>query len=277
MRRALLLCLALVSCSSRSNVPEQGPVTLAADDVRALLRAGISVSAAAKDLSVSKAADLANSPGTRSKIDATLARAVHAECARSAQVPINETELAQLTQLHWRDVDVDKRVKVVHVVALRKKFSEQDARRLLESLREELKAATDLATFERLTRPRVSESKGALVQESLDTFTTDGRTTEGPPSSFDADFVRGAFALTSSDPLSPIVPSSYGWHIIFLLAAKPPHRLPPDERRALFTPEAQTNRARACIVALVTKLRSSHPPVFGAGSTAEIERIQQPR
>jgi peptidyl-prolyl cis-trans isomerase D len=227
------------------------------------------------DISVAKAANLAALPSARRKIDAVHARAVQADCARISRGPITDGELAEFTERHWREVDVGERVTVFHAVALRNKLSEADARAKIAALREELKGTTDVATFQRIAGPRVDASKGALVMQPLPPFTMDGRTTEGEASTFDSGFVRGAFAIGTAEPLSPVIESAFGWHVLLLVARQPAKRLPEAERRAMFGPEAQSKRSRACLDSLLSRLRTEHRPVFSAGSTAEIERIQQ--
>ncbi len=274
MRRALALCFALASCS-RSTAKSEAATSISDDDLRSLMRAGISVSAASTDMSVARAAATPSLPAAQRKIDAILARTVHADCMQSSRSTITDAELSELTRLHWTEVDVDERVKVVHVAALRSKISEPEARRALESLRAELDASADLATFDRVAGPHVRESKGALVLQMLDTFTTDGRATEGTVNSFDKAFVRSAFSLTMDAPLSPISESPFGWHLILLLARHPARHIPEAERRALFEPEAQTNRVHACLSALTKRLRAASSPVMSPGTMREIERIKQ--
>lgn len=273
MRFAVALSLTLASCASVPSASEHE--TMPPEEVRALLRAGLSVPGVATDISVAKAANLSALPSARRKIDAVHARAVQLGCARISRGPITDAELADLTSRHWREVDLGERVTVFHVVALRTKLSEFDARSTIASLRDELKGATDRATFERIAGPRVVASKGALVMQPLDPFTIDGRTTEGPQSTFDARFARGVFAIGAGELLSPVIESEFGWHVVLVLGRQPANRLPEQERRALFGPEAQTNRGRACLDTLLARLRTESRPIFTAGSAGEIERMTQ--
>ena len=225
MRRTLALYFALVSCSQSPSPSQQAATVLSDNDVRSLLRAGISVPAAASDISVACAANTQAVPSVRRKIDATLARTLHTDCMRTSRFPITDNELADLTRLHWREVDVGERVSVVHVVAKRAKMTEKDAHHVLERLRNDLKSATDLNSFGDVALLPVNASKGDLVLEPLAMFTADGRATEGPPTTFDGQFVRAAFALTPDAPLSPISESAFGWHLIFLLTRLPAKHL----------------------------------------------------
>jgi hypothetical protein len=273
MKLAAAVCLTLVSCASAPSVAEQESMN--ADEVRALLSSGLPVAGVATDMSVAKAANIAALPGARRKIDAAYARAVQSDCGRRSRGPITDAELAELTALHWRQVDLGERVTVFHAVALRKKLSEAEGRSMALALRDELKGTTDRATFERIAGPRVAASKGALVMQPLDPFTIDGRTAEGEPSTFDPSFARGAFAIAPGEHLSPVIESAFGWHVVLLLGRQPPKRMPEAERRALFGPEAQTKRGRACLDTLLSRLRTEHPPAFAAGSVGEIQRIKQ--
>lgn len=178
--------------------------------------------------------------------------------------PPNDPELTQLTARYWREVDRPPAVRVVHVVAKRSNPKKPDpvadaaARAFAEKAREALLFAKNSEEFQQkakaLPHPGVD-----IVAEQLSAFAQDSRSTEGGDGTIDEAFVKGAFALQEIGATSPVVESTFGWHVIRLEERVPEQRMPAEARRIAFTDEVYTLRASAASNARLAALRAATP------------------
>ncbi len=176
--------------------------------------------------------------------------------------PPNDQELPQLTARYWREVDRPPAVRVVHFVAKRATKSDPAAdaaaRAFAERAREAVLSAKNSEEFQQkakaLPHPGVD-----VVAEQLSAFAQDTRSTEGGEGTIDEAFVKAAFALQDIGATSPVIESSFGWHVIRLEERVPEQRMPVDARRIAFSDEVYTLRASAVSNARLSALRAATP------------------
>lgn len=275
MRRALaLLCLpALASCAQQGGeAPRTRSVTLPGHiaevagqpigpiEVAEVARAQRVTPARALELvtseiRIAKAAEeigFADRPETRVERRAALAAALLQSAKREAEsTPPTAEELAQVRKDHWLELDRPEALQVVHVVAQAKP---DDAKRgaakvLGDKLLAALRGATDPDDFK--ARAQTIDGGGVTITvEAVGPFVRDGRVATEQGGSLDAAFVVGAFALAKPLDISPVVPSSFGFHVIMLLERLPPASLRDEELLPLVSPEVHAQRASRTIAAL---------------------------
>ncbi len=123
--------------------------------------------------------------------------------------PPTDAEVAELTDLHWQQVDVPESLEVVHAVALRPQkpdpAGEARARAVAAAIEQAVVFATSKEDFE--TRAKAVPHDGVEVKvEALPPFAEDGRLTT-QPGALDEAFSHGAFAVHGG-VTSPVVESS---------------------------------------------------------------------
>jgi hypothetical protein len=170
--------------------------------------------------------------------------------ARAAGPP-NDTEVAEVTETRWWELDRPPLRRTTHaVVVLEKPEQEKGARGLAERIAVAVAPATDAASFRALATA-VSAPGLKVKVEDLDPVAEDGRAVNPaappPPGSqtgrYSPAYVSGAFAVPGARGVSPVVRSEFGFHVIFVAELLPEQRVPLEERRRLLEPEVLMRRA----------------------------------
>ncbi|MCA9596913.1 MAG: peptidyl-prolyl cis-trans isomerase [Myxococcales bacterium] len=289
MRRALLLVW-VVGCSEPSaatppsveDLPPGVVARVGSDDISSR---GVGQVAAAQRITREQAldrmvADALFAAEARDRFPATVAAAERGAAARAlleelqraarAAGPPTDTEVQQVTERRWWDLDRPPSVKVTHaVVRVKKPVDDSAARELAERIAKATVGAESAADFEKRATAVPANGLTVLV-EHLPPVTEDGRVVppEPPPPDqpqgrFEEPFARAANAIQNVGEQSGVVQTSYGYHVIYLEERLPEHRVPLEERRQAVEGEVIANRARAAETAIL-----SHGPAVSIDRAA---------
>jgi hypothetical protein len=171
--------------------------------------------------------------------------------------PPTKDEIDILSERHWVEFARPAAVRVIHAIVMRPKdpANVERSRAVAAEIRKTVLSAADDTEF---------EANAKAVQTDLDTrverlpaFTEEGWVTEGP-GRMDDMFAKGAFAIAAVGGTSPVVESSFGWHVIRLRERIPEKMVPIEARRVAFATEAQTMRARELMESRLKALRMVH-------------------
>ncbi|MEO8801243.1 MAG: peptidylprolyl isomerase [Polyangiaceae bacterium] len=170
-----------------------------------------------------------------------------------------DAEVATLSELHKDVVDAPERVRVIHAIAIRPKKQDDSAIARVREVGEALRVATLGATsdedFE--ARAKAVPHDGVDIRvEALPPFDEEGAIADGH-GSMDATFAHAAYALAKPGDLSPLIETTFGFHVIRLQERIPAKRVPTGERRTMFADECVTRRSHDAIAALLAKKRAA--------------------
>jgi hypothetical protein len=171
-------------------------------------------------------------------------------------------ELSELARERWVELDRPSAVRTTHAIVMNDKPErDADARALAEHLAAVVRSATTSDELIRLAQA-FPPAGFQIRAEALPFVTADGRTFvrkdpgfKATPSSFDPDFARAANELSTPGELSPVVKSSFGYHVIRLEERVPSAVVGEPELRDRLTPDVLARRAGRALGQLLDKLR----------------------
>jgi hypothetical protein len=239
-------------------------VTRVAERQDIVLQAAVGL--AVSDALLAQGARSRLAPGAIRSIErAAAARALLEQLSRDAgRTGASDAELATIVRERWVELDRRDAVRTTHAVVMNDK-PEQDAaaHALADKLAAELR---DVTSGEELIRLAQALPAGDLKirAEPLPFVTADGRTFQkrdagfvAQPGGFDPDFARAANALEHSGQLSPVVKSSFGYHVIRLEERLPGVVVPKADLPRLLGPEVLARRASRARRELLDKLHQA--------------------
>jgi hypothetical protein len=186
--------------------------------------------------------------------------------------------LAALSEASARGAPSDQELDVVHVahaVVMRgSRVSVDSARGVAEAIRRAAIGSPGVEEFE--ARAQAVPHSGAQVHvERLDGFQADGRLETGS-GEIDRVFVAAAFALRIPTEISPVVETKFGWHVIFLVARKPPGELSPEQSHESLASAVVELRARTALQGILrARIEKSPIEMFGAADSL-LARVSEP-
>jgi hypothetical protein len=141
---------------------------------------------------------------------------------------------------------------VVHAVVLRQRAaSEEHALFAANAIARAVSSARTPEAFE-AAAAATPHPGTQLVVERVPPFGVDG--------AIDPAFVAAAFRLRSPSDVSPVVESSFGWHVIYLIEEKPPAPASLEARRHDLAAVVVAMRARESLDDLLRE-RRGHAPI----------------
>lgn len=197
---------------------------------------------------------------------AALTRALLEGFAREARArgAPTDAEVETVTRERWVELDRPPSAKVTHAVAMLPRTGDAtQARRVADAIRE---AVRDARTPDEFLRAARAVPAGAVQvrAERLPPITPDGssfvlESSERQQLQFDRAFAAAANGLSEAAPLSEIVETRFGFHVILLEAKLPELRVPLSDRRSALADEIMSRRAHSMLRELLTKLKQATP------------------
>lgn len=210
-----------------------------------------------------------------------LARALLESFARQAESagPGTDTEVNELTAERWTEFDRPESVRTTHaLVRVEKPEQDAEARALAAKLAASLSGITNAADFVARAQAFPAAPLG-IVAERLGPVTPDGRMWEinaRPGTKFptlDAEYTKAATALQHPGDQSPLVKSSFGYHVILLEERIPAVRPSLEERHALLSTEIFSRRAKKLSDDALARLRQETPIEIARAADSLTERV----
>jgi hypothetical protein len=193
------------------------------DATRALVDEEIFAQAALHD-------DALASPGVLTRLDGVLARAYAARLDDEAlaQGPITDDEIAATMGDDWIELSRPETRVAVHALV---REGTPNGAALADQLHD-LVAPTKTPQEFMTAAPTLPGVDGKqLVVEPLTTpFTRDGRLLSPQPGGLDTTFTEATFAIAEVGGTSPVVHTSFGWHVIRLVEIRPAFEASHEEK-----------------------------------------------
>jgi hypothetical protein len=140
---------------------------------------------------------------------------------------------------------------VTHAVVLRERAASEE--RALFTANAIVRAVSSARTPEAFeaAAAAIPHPGTQVVVERVPPFAVDG--------ALDPAFVAAAFRLHSPSDMSPVIESSFGWHVIYLIEAKPPDAASVEARRRDLASPVIAMRARAGLDELLRERKGREP------------------
>jgi hypothetical protein len=204
-------------------------------------------------------------------------RSSPASWARSAALA-RRVVMASASEASARGAPSDQELEVVrvaHALVMRSlRVSADRARGIAEAIRKAVLGSPGVDEFEARAKA-IPHSDAQVVVERLDEFQADGLLATGR-GELDRVFVAAAFALRSPAEVSPVVETRFGWHVIFLVARRPPGDGAPQQSRDGLASAIIELRARTTLQAILRARAEKSPIALDGAADTLLARVSEP-
>lgn len=285
VRCALVVSLAVACSSSRDESPDSGGDDWAARIVDTTLFPSVVAAGLASDPNGERAVRnfvLATGLETSEPTLAAWYRRValahvladELTAAAQAQGAVTDEELESWTSAHWLGVDRPLAFRTVHAVVVTDAAAGEAEQAASRALAEQIRSAVIGAGTVEEFRERVNAvpNSGRTVKvEDLEPVVADGRVVRlgarvgAAVATYDEAFARAATALEKVGETSPVVASSFGYHVLRLVELVPELRFGVEERRRMAARDVYSLRARRKLTEITS---AAQTPVVGIERSA---------
>jgi hypothetical protein len=264
-----------------------GTQTIGPDLVARVARAqGIPAAAAARTLVdeavVAEAAVRAGAlrdPNVARQLESAYARAIVARQRQDALAlgPFTDDEIAGAMGDEWVDLDAPETRLTAHALV---RADTNDGAAIAGAMRARLVGAKDLSAFLEAAKAFGTEKGVPVVAENIDLpVTAEGRGAMrgAGGAGLDATFAKEAFTIAKVGECSQVVKTSFGWHVIYLVAIQPERRATRETKIKTLLPVLLKNRAFGTFEARLAKLREgAHEAITAPSSDLAAPRFVAP-
>jgi peptidyl-prolyl cis-trans isomerase C len=195
--------------------------------------------------------------------------------------PPTDAEVRALSEERFWELDRPRMVAVVHAVVLSPE-PDPAARALAERIAVATAHANTDAEFQ-AAAGMVDAGRFTVKLETLQPVTLDGRAVNpaAPPPAgpavqqYDREFAAAAQRLARPGEQSPVLRTSFGYHVLYALSIIPPQQPSLDERRALLHDEIMSQRATALSAELLERQRREFVPTQSRSALAAMQQLSK--
>lgn len=186
--------------------------------------------------------------------------------AALASGPFTDAEIANAMGDEWVDLDAPETRLTAHALV---PADTKDGAAIAATMRARVVAAKDVPAFLEAAKAFGTAQGVPVVAENIDLpVTEDGRGamrgTGG--AGLDPTFAKEAFTIAKVGECSQVVKTSFGWHVIHLVAIQPERRAARETKIKTLLPVLLKNRAFGAFEARVAKLREGAHEALSAPS-----------
>jgi hypothetical protein len=296
------LCLLLTGCQREQALEARPSITLSAglvarvgqdaillDTVQRIVQARHLAPAAALDLAISDSlfSERAKQELSQSQLPAylqrlALARTLLHQLEESSREPALATdqEISALASERWWEFNRPEMRRVIHAVVQPKSPADAAAAQVFaQKIYDAVRGVSDPKEFR--TRAEAATAPPLKVKvEDLPFVARDGRSLVlgNPPQPggvFDTAFAEATANLSKVGELSPVVHSSFGYHVILLTEILPAKTVSFEEQRRALGDEALERRVKSRYQETIDALRAQTPVVVGPQAQALMASVQE--
>jgi hypothetical protein len=208
-------------------------------------------------------------PNVQQQLASAYARALvtRERQAALASGPFTDEEIARSMGEEWVDLDAPETRLTAHALV---RSEVKDGAAIAAAMRTRLVGAKDLTAFLDAARAFGVERGVEIVAENIDLpVTAEGRgALRGVQGAgLDPTFAKEAFTIAKVGECSQVVKTSFGWHVIYLVAIQPERRASREAKIKSLLPVLLKNRAFAAFEARLAKLRQEAHEAMTAPSS----------